>query len=75
MSDNPIVALSWAQVDGIVERFEPLNPYNPALVPGSILEIEAENYGPEGTRHELWCLAISAKRYALYIPEEARTPC
>jgi len=39
-------ALAWAQVDEMVRRFESLNPYNRATVPGSVLEIEAENHNP-----------------------------
>jgi hypothetical protein len=62
-------ALSWEQVDEIIERFASLNPYDPGAVPGSILKIEAENYDPDHRqRQQLWCLAISAKRYALYNP-------
>jgi hypothetical protein len=59
-------ALSFEQVDDIVRRFEALNPYDRGLVPGSVLEIEAENYGPDGERRQLHCYSISAKRYALY---------
>jgi len=70
-----IRALSWREVDEIVVRFAALNPYDPDVVSGSVLEIEDENftdvtyendkkrYGP---RHQLWCDGISAKRYALY---------
>lgn len=60
-------ALSHGEVDRIIERFASLNPYNPAIVPGSILEQEAENLDPKtGKPRELYCYAISAKRYALY---------
>ncbi|MGI8559472.1 MAG: DNA polymerase, partial [Solirubrobacteraceae bacterium] len=59
-------ALSWAQVDEIVQRFESLNPYDRQIVPGSVLEIEAENYGPDVERRQLHCYSISAKRYTLY---------
>ena len=37
---EPITALSWAEVQRIVDRFESLNPYNRKLVPGSILKIQ-----------------------------------
>jgi hypothetical protein len=60
-------ALSWGQVDRIVERFGALNPYDPTLVPGSILELEEENLDPStGERRQLHCFAISAKRTCLY---------
>ena len=74
-----IQALSLRRVDDIVRRFAALNPYDPAAVPGSVLEVEKENYArcgiggedhsPDCTctkiRRQLWCYAISAKRYAL----------
>lgn len=66
-----ITALTWDQVAGIVARFEALNPYNRDLVPGSVLEIEAENYRPDGQQRMLWCWAISAKRYVLSTDDRA----
>ncbi|MHB8459730.1 MAG: hypothetical protein ACYDAK_02940 [Candidatus Limnocylindrales bacterium] len=63
----PLRALSWAQVDAITERFEALNPYDRALVPGSILNRVEVNYDPEtGAQRELFCFSIAAKRYALF---------
>jgi hypothetical protein len=60
-------ALSYAQFDRIIDRFTTLNPYNRALVSGSILEPEEWNFEPETSeRLQLYCYAISAKRYALY---------
>jgi hypothetical protein len=78
-------ALSWAEVDEIVARFEKLNPYNPDLVPGSVLEIEDENYELDPTdperkrvlkekRRQLQCYSISAKRYDLYNLDETGQP-
>jgi hypothetical protein len=73
--EEAIRALSFDRVDGIVRRFEALNPYDRTIVPGSVLEIEQENYEPVGSKPEevdrdrprqLHCYAISAKRYALY---------
>jgi hypothetical protein len=60
-------ALTWRQVQAIVDRFDALNPYDRQAVPGSILEIEDENYtdGPRPRRRQLHCFAISAKRYQL----------
>ena len=60
-------ALSFEDVDRIVQRFAALNPYKPELLSGSILELEQWNFDPEtGERRQLFCYAISAKRYALY---------
>ncbi len=61
-----VLALSWAQVQQIADRFGALNPYG---FGGSVLEIEAENF-QEGRQRELWALATSAKRYALFTPLE-----
>ena len=40
------VGLEWQLVQSIVARYEALNPYDPELVPGSILKIEEINYDP-----------------------------
>ena len=70
-----VLALSYEQVDRIVGRFEALNPYDRDAVPGSILEIEKENFGPDsGERRQLYCYAISAKRYVLYNLDEDGEP-
>jgi hypothetical protein len=61
------MALTWQDVREIVGRFEGLNPYDRAVVPGSVLKIEDENYlRKTKTQRELFCYAISAKRYVLY---------
>ena len=63
-----IKALTWKQVDQIVAKFEALNPYDPKAIPGSVLKIEDDNVDPRtGKRRQVWCLAISAKRYALFL--------
>ena len=78
-------ALSVEQVDEIVARFEALNPYDRETVPGSVLEIEDENFeldpdDPErkrvlkDRRQQLWCYSISAKRYDLYNLDEPGRP-
>jgi hypothetical protein len=68
-------ALSRLQVDEIVARFEALNPYDRRIVPGSVLEIEDENYDRQtGERRQLYCYGISAKRYALYNLDESGRP-
>ena len=62
-----IRALSRRQVDDIVQRFADLNPYDREAVPESVLKVEDENFDPETReRRELWCYAISSKRYCLY---------
>jgi hypothetical protein len=63
-----INALSWQQVDALVQKFEALNPYDRGVIPGSVLKIEDDNYDPKtGKQRQLHCLAISAKRYALFL--------
>jgi hypothetical protein len=73
-----IMALTWKQVDHIVKRFEALNPYERDAVPGSILKIEDDNYENSDPntkqRRQLFCYAISAKRYALYVKNQNGNP-
>jgi hypothetical protein len=65
---SAVRALSWEQVGRITAKFIPLNPYDRDAVPGPILKIEDENYDPKtGLQRQLWCYAISVKRYALFI--------
>jgi hypothetical protein len=49
---------------------ETLNPYDQDAIPRSILKIEADNFENRRQR-QLWCLAISAKRYALLVRRHA----
>jgi hypothetical protein len=68
-------ALSWAQIDQIIARFRQLNPYDPDVVPGSILALEPENFDPEtGARRQLHCQAVSAKRYSLFVRDDTGQP-
>lgn len=62
----PITALSWGEVQNIVDRFASLNPYNPKLVPGSILKIHKLNLDQNKQPRQLFGYSIAAKRYALY---------
>ena len=63
-----IKALTWKQVDQIVAKFETFNPYDRKVISGSVLKIEDDNLDPRtGKRRQLWCVAISAKRYALFL--------
>lgn len=63
---SEIRALSWAEVREIARRFEALNPYDKRIVPCSILKIEDDNFAGAKQR-QLWCYAIAAKRYALFV--------
>lgn len=68
MTFVPADGMSRAEFRGRVERicawFEPLNPYEKA---GSLLEFEEQNDDPAtGKPRDLYCYAISAKRYALF---------
>jgi hypothetical protein len=70
--------MSWDEVEQIRERFAELDPYGDG---GELLELEKENFVPCGNpdhkrdcvctkvQRELWCLAIAAKRYALFTRE------
>jgi hypothetical protein len=64
-----VKALSWKQVDEISHRFESLHPYNRDAVRSPILEIEPDNYANPKSKEQrqIHCIAISAKRYALFL--------
>jgi len=66
-------ALSWQQVDDIAARFAKLSPYRDKS--RSILKIERDNYDPgTGRQRQICCLAISAKRYALFLLDADGNP-
>jgi hypothetical protein len=72
-----IKALSWDQVKNISDQFDALNPYDRKVVPTSILKIEDDNYDDPETRvhqRQLYSLAISAKRYALFLRDKRDSP-
>ncbi|HTT23667.1 MAG TPA: hypothetical protein VMG82_32365 [Candidatus Sulfotelmatobacter sp.] len=60
---SPITALSRAEVQRIVDRFDSLNPYD---LDGSILKIHKLNWNTNKRRRQLYGYGIAAKRYALY---------
>jgi hypothetical protein len=63
-----IVDLTQDQVDEIIARFQALNPYDTALIPGSILKLEDENFDPDtGARRDPICLGLATKRTAQFI--------
>jgi hypothetical protein len=67
-SEEGIKALAWSEVRQIVAKFEALNPYDRKIISGSVLKIEEDNFDPNtGKQRQLHCLAISAKRYALFL--------
>ena len=70
-----VKALSWKQVEELSDRFALLNPYEQGAVPGSILKIEEDNYDPKShEQRHLYCVAISAKRYALFLRDKKGIP-
>jgi len=58
-------ALSYREVEQIIDRLDALNPYDRRAVLDRILKIEKENYRNE-KREPLYAFCISAKRYALF---------
>jgi hypothetical protein len=72
---DAVEALSWEQVEQISQRFAPLNPYSRAAVRGSVLKIEENNFDPKtGKQRQLYCFAISAKRYTLFLLDKRGEP-
>ena len=70
-----IKAITWKLVENIAKRFESLNPYDRDAVPGSILKIEEDNFDPiTAKQRQIWCFAISAKRYALFLKDKSGKP-
>ena len=69
---DAIKALPWKQVRQIVDRFKSLNPYDPKIVPGSVLNIVEElNYDADGRQRQLYGYGVSAKRYGLYTRDDS----
>jgi hypothetical protein len=70
--EDAIKALPWKQVRQIVDRFKSLNPYDPKIVPGSVLNVVEElNYDADGRQRQLYGYGISAKRYGLYTHDDS----
>jgi hypothetical protein len=68
-------AMSWEDVERIRGQFAALNPYDQTAVPGSILKLEDVNIDPiNGKRRQLYCYAISSKRYALFVLDSNGRP-
>jgi hypothetical protein len=74
-SASQAVAIRWDEVEEISNRFKSLNPYRGEAGKGSILKIEEDNRDPiSGKQRQLYCLAISAKRYALFLRDANGEP-
>jgi hypothetical protein len=68
-----VKALSWQQLFELAERFRKLSPYDDKS--RSILKIERDNYDPvTGKQRQLYCYAVSAKRYTLFLLDNDGTP-
>jgi len=63
---QPVTALSWDEVDAIVDRFKSLNPYHGTLASQSILKVPKLNFDGNKKRRQLYGRSVAAKRYALY---------
>lgn len=76
MNDEPgVKSLTWKQVDGISKQFSALNPYDRRAIKGSVLKIENDNFDPKTRQQrQLYCFAISAKRYALFLKDRRGVP-
>lgn len=60
-----VKAMTWKEVEAICARLNNLNPYKRDVV-GQILKVEDCNYNRKGQQHQLYGLAVSAKRYVVY---------
>lgn len=60
-----IKAITWKQVDGICSQLNCLNPYDKKVV-ADILKVADCNFDRKGEQHQLYGLAVSAKRYVVY---------
>lgn len=60
-----IRAITWDEVKEICSALNRLNPYDPKII-SDILKIEDCNYDGTGDPHQLFGMAISAKRYVVY---------
>lgn len=68
-----VKALSWAQLDELKADFRKPSPYQNKS--RSILKIERDNYDPEtGKQRQLYCYAVSAKRYTLFLLDDHGNP-
>jgi hypothetical protein len=64
-----VKAITWKQVDVLCAKLNRLNPYDQNIV-SDILKVEDSNYARNGSQHQLFGLAVSAKRYVVYKREK-----
>ena len=63
--DPAVNAMTWKQIEEFRAELNHLNPYDRSVVL-QILKIEDCNYDRAGNQHQLYGLAVSAKRYVVY---------
>jgi len=68
---SAVKAIKWKEVERICTKLNGLNPYDKEVVE-DILKIEGCNYGRNGKPRQLYGVAISAKRYAVYARQKSR---
>ena len=59
-------AISWTQLDTILDDLAALMIYDPTIIAGSSFKLEDENFDTDGNRRQLWFLGTREKSYALY---------
>src|SRR5258705_7892222 len=62
-------ALSWEEVQEIIDKFDQLNPYDQRCIKGSILSLVKANHidaDPSKPQRRLYGYSVSSKRYAIY---------
>ena len=71
-----VKALSWEQVETNSKTFAALNPYDRTRYLGrsSRSRMTTSTRRP-GKQRQLYCVAISAKRYALFLKDKTAVPC
>jgi hypothetical protein len=67
-------ALSWTQVDGILDELAALNVYDRAIITGSSFKLEAENFDDNGDRRQLWFFGTREKSYAFSARDDHGAP-
>jgi hypothetical protein len=60
-----VKVITWKQIHGICTKLNRLNPYDRSVVE-EILKVEDCNFDRGGNQHQLYGLAVSAKRYVVY---------
>jgi hypothetical protein len=66
-----VKAITWKEVEGICTKLNSLNPYDTNIV-ADILKVEDCNNNRSGDQHQLYGLAVSAKRYVVYTRKKGK---